>query len=982
MKKGGYVLIMIAVLSTMAEVGWGQVSITQFETAYNQDFNSLANTKTDNAWTDNSTISGWYSNRTEYIADNGSSTTGGLHSYGSADASERALGGLSSSSASPAFGIRLVNNTGNTITSFNISYKGEQWRQTANSHTLVFSYQVDATGIESGTWTSFSDLDFTALKTGTSSALDGNAEGNYQNVSSNVIIEVPNGHEIWFRWLKTGTNSPGLAIDDLSITAYEIKVPTISVNPSSLSGFSYVVGSGPSAEQTFMVSGTNLTADISISAPEHFEISKTSGSDFTSSLTFAQSDGSVNETIIYVRLKAGLAIGSYSSENITCSSEGADDRTVTCSGTVTSPPMHYRSKITGNWGDNSTWESSTDQTTWSNASFSPTSNDYTITIQNGHTVTIDASVTADQILVESGGQLSIASGQILTLNDGTETDLDINGTVLNSGTLIIGTNATWAVNSDGTYIHNTTSGISTHLNSATLDAASNFIYRGSSSLKPAVSVSGKKYGNLIFQSSSGIYEQSISGSSALTINGNLTINENVSLNSSMTGLINIMGNFINNGTYSANSTQIISFQGTSAQSISGSSTTTFYGLTLNNSSGLTLNVSAVVSDTLALTSGNIITGSNTLTLGTSDSSCGNLSRTSGTVVGNFERWFANGTNSNFVFPVGTENNYRPVIISTADVATGGKILISHTDGSGGTNLSLTLDDGEYIVNRRSNMYWTLTGNSISGGAYDLTIDADGQEGISDPAKIRLINSTDGNTFSLVGTHSDGSGTVFNRTGIPVGTFGCFYLGSNMADQSLPVSLTSFTAQSRNQSVVLSWTTESEIENLGFIIQKRSPESGDWLLVADYTTCEALVGHGSTSEAHEYSYTDAAVVPGATYLYRLGDVDYKGKVIWHKEVEVKVEAENAQVPLVFGLKPAYPNPFNPSVTIPYSLTEDGQMSLKIYNLRGQLVETLVSAYALKGAYSINWQPVNLSAGVYLVHLESGKKTNMQKVVFVK
>jgi len=183
-------------------------------------------------------------------------------------------------------------------------------------------------------------------------------------------------------------------------------------------------------------------------------------------------------------------------------------------------------------------------------------------------------------------------------------------------------------------------------------------------------------------------------------------------------------------------------------------------------------------------------------------------------------------------------------------------------------------------------------------------------------------------------------------------------------------------------VVLSWTTESEIENLGFIIQKRLPKSGNWLLVADYTTCEALVGHGSTSEAHEYSYTDAAVVPGATYSYRLGDVDYKGKVTWHKEVEVKVEAENAQVPLVFGLKPAYPNPFNPSVTIPYSLAEDGQMSLKIYNLRGQLVETLVSAYALKGAYSINWQPVNLSAGVYLVRLESGKKTNMQKVVFVK
>jgi hypothetical protein len=46
-------------------------------------------------------------------------------------------------------------------------------------------------------------------------------------------------------------------------------------------------------------------------------------------------------------------------------------------------------------------------------------------------------------------------------------------------------------------------------------------------------------------------------------------------------------------------------------------------------------------------------------------------------------------------------------------------------------------------------------------------------------------------------------------------------------------------------------------------------------------------HGSTSEAHDYAYTDAAVVPGATYLYRLADVDYSGKVTYHKEVEVRL-----------------------------------------------------------------------------------------------
>ncbi|HPB01106.1 MAG TPA: T9SS type A sorting domain-containing protein [Candidatus Marinimicrobia bacterium] len=85
---------------------------------------------------------------------------------------------------------------------------------------------------------------------------------------------------------------------------------------------------------------------------------------------------------------------------------------------------------------------------------------------------------------------------------------------------------------------------------------------------------------------------------------------------------------------------------------------------------------------------------------------------------------------------------------------------------------------------------------------------------------------------------------------------------------------------------------------------------------------------------------------------------------------------------FSLFPAYPNPFNPSVTIPYSLAEDGQMSLKVFNLRGELVEVLISNYTLKGTYSVTWQPQNISAGIYLVRLESGNKTNLQKVVFVK
>jgi len=252
-------------------------------------------------------------------------------------------------------------------------------------------------------------------------------------------------------------------------------------------------------------------------------------------------------------------------------------------------------------------------------------------------------------------------------------------------------------------------------------------------------------------------------------------------------------------------------------------------------------------------------------------------------------------------------------------------------------------------------------------------------------------------YAIVGADCDDVGDNTNQ--------GSAYIYHSVDDLSLPVEMTSFTAESRSCGVLLEWMTESETENLGFIVQRQlrvAPEGvpdgtsyelparmtrsggrvSEWEEIASYTTSDVLAGHGSTSEAHEYAYTDATVVPGATYLYRLGDVDYSGKVTWHKEVEVKVEVEDGKVPVVFGLKPAYPNPFNPSVTIPYGLAENGQMSLKVYNLRGELVETLMSAYALKGAYSYNWQPQNLSAGIYIIRLQSGNQTNLQKVVFVK
>ena len=254
-------------------------------------------------------------------------------------------------------------------------------------------------------------------------------------------------------------------------------------------------------------------------------------------------------------------------------------------------------------------------------------------------------------------------------------------------------------------------------------------------------------------------------------------------------------------------------------------------------------------------------------------------------------------------------------------------------------------------------------------------------------ELELFKSSDGSTWleqsaSVVNT---GANTL-TLTGI--NAFSYWTAAPAGSDASLPVELSSFTVENHSGSVLLNWCTESEIENLGFIIQRKIAVGAnhdlpsEWSQIASYIDNKTLEGHGSTTEKNEYQYTDKNIQPCATYEYRLGDVDYYGKVKWHKIVTITIEAEDAQIPKEFGLQRAYPNPFNPAVTLSYDLTDAGQTTLQVYNIRGQLVETLVDAYQQNASYSITWQPENLSTGVYIVRLQSDNKTNHQKIVFVK
>ncbi len=171
----------------------------------------------------------------------GSATNGATYSFGSTSASDRALGTIASGSVIPRLGVMIVNNTPTTITQFTVTYTGEQWRNGGNAslatQTLPFGYSLNATDLNTGTFTDVPALGFTSpITTATAGALDGNATANrVANLSSTITgISWAPGQTLILRWNDTNDtgNDHGLAIDDFS---FNTPVAAPAVTPAIVS---------------------------------------------------------------------------------------------------------------------------------------------------------------------------------------------------------------------------------------------------------------------------------------------------------------------------------------------------------------------------------------------------------------------------------------------------------------------------------------------------------------------------------------------------------------------------------------------------------------------------------------------------------------------------------------------------------------------------------------------------------------------------
>jgi hypothetical protein len=191
---------------------------------------------------------------------------------------------------------------------------------------------------------------------------------------------------------------------------------------------------------------------------------------------------------------------------------------------------------------------------------------------------------------------------------------------------------------------------------------------------------------------------------------------------------------------------------------------------------------------------------------------------------------------------------------------------------------------------------------------------------------------------------------------------------------IPVELTSFSARYYDGSVRLNWQTATELNNHGFYVE-RSLDGESW------EDLRFIEGAGTSNVPLTYDYTDVLEhslrdVPQIAYRLRQedrdGTIDYSGIVYAHTGAQ----------PDRVELYEAYPNPFNPSTSLSFSLQEEAHVSLKVYNTFGQEVATVSNATFDAGFHTVEFQGAQLPSGVYIAVLEAAGSVQQQKLVLNK
>lgn len=198
------------------------------------------------------------------------------------------------------------------------------------------------------------------------------------------------------------------------------------------------------------------------------------------------------------------------------------------------------------------------------------------------------------------------------------------------------------------------------------------------------------------------------------------------------------------------------------------------------------------------------------------------------------------------------------------------------------------------------------------------------------------------------------------------------------DMPLPVELASFTSTVIGRKVTLNWSTLNETNNSGFEIE-RSSASG-WINNT-WTKIGFVNGNGTTTNTNNYTFTDLNLNSGK-YNYRLKQIDYNGNFSYYNlQNDVIIGT-----PENFSLSQNYPNPFNPATKIDFEIPLDSKVTLRVYDMTGKEVKSLVNDFKSAGSYSVNFNGTDISSGIYVYRLTAGYGgkiyTSEKKMMLIK
>jgi len=355
-----------------------------------------------------------------------------------------------------------------------------------------------------------------------------------------------------------------------------------------------------------------------------------------------------------------------------------------------------------------------------------------------------------------------------------------------------------------------------------------------------------------------------------------------------------------------------------------------------------------------------------------------------------------------------------IYVTTTPVSSRGNVFVTFNGGTTWSNITGILPD-RYLTDiaiaphNASTVYVTVAGygsshlfKSTNAGQTWIDIgsslpDAPGFSVIVDP--LDADNVFYGNDITVYASTDAGSTWFEYSNGLPeavfvydlniittnhrlrVATHGNGVYEADI-DLNVPVELVSFTGKCENNKIILNWTTATELNNYGFEIERSLDNK-------IFDTRGFVEGAGTSTEAHDYSFTDEAL--NGKVHYRLKQIDFDGKFSYSNTIEI-----NSIIVSDFALYQNYPNPFNPTTKIKYKIPDvistlpagrqveerNLLVSLKVYDAIGEEVSTLVNEVKPAGEYEVEFDGTNLSSGIYFYQLKAGSFIETKKMILLR